>query len=121
MRTNLKQLFAFNSRYIAYSCKTISLMRRYLFKRVLGLHVKLTRHLVAVIALHIVIQRLSVSADAASYTCGMGGEYCGHMRKLPLNIQQSHSCSPFIEVGNHPLLIRSYKVADTFNDQSCCM
>ncbi len=70
-----------------------------------GFHVELGGHLVAVIALHIVVEGLVVAADAAPDTCGVGGENGGYLWQFPFHVEKTHSCSPLVEVGHHAGLI----------------
>ena len=66
--------------------------------RVLGLHVQLAGHLIAVVGMQIVVQRLAVGAYAASYAGGMGSEHRGRHGQQQARGQQTHAGGPLVEV-----------------------
>ena len=93
-----QQLLTFLGRDLAHRGKSIGSMGSRFFKRVLGLHVQFFCHLVAVIALHIIIQRFAIATDAASYTCSMCGEDSSDIGQVGLHIEQPHASGPLVEM-----------------------
>ena len=91
--TDLQQLFAFAGGHFAHGGEAVGVVGGGLLQAVLGLHVELHGHLVAVVLMEIVVQWLAVAADAPAYACGVGGR-----EGAVLEDEQPHACGPFVEV-----------------------
>ena len=72
------------------------MVRRLFLHGVLGHHIQLLRHLVAVIALEIVIERLAVTGYRTTDTGSMGGEKRGDLRTMILQIEDRERRLPLV-------------------------
>ena len=76
-------------------------MRRLFLHGVFGDHVQFLRHLVAVVCLKIVVERLAVSGDGTTDTRGMRGEERSYLRTFFLQIEDRECRLPFVGVHTH--------------------
>ena len=83
----VEQLCALAGGDVADRGETIGGMRRLLLDRMLGNHIQLLRHLVAVIAFEIVVQRFPVSGDGTSDAGGVGGEKRCNLRAVVAKVE----------------------------------
>ena len=73
-----------------------------LFDGMLGLHIQLLRHLVAVVGKKIIVQRFVVARNRTAYRSGMGGEYRSDFGNGSLQVKRSHT--------GHPLMCLKYNL-----------
>ena len=88
-----------------------------LLDRVLRGHVEFIGHLVTEIAVQVVVKRLVVAADAASYAGCMGGEHRSDGRHLMLEIENAHTRGPFVEMSHSIASQRTEMLEETFDHQ----
>ena len=115
----LQQLEALTGSDVAHRGEGVGSMGCCLLERMLGLHVELGSHLVAKVARHVVIKGLAVAADAAPDARGMGGEHGSHLGQMGLDIKQSHSGRPFVEVGNDTQCWIVFPLDDALDNEGC--
>ena len=80
----VKQLFAFSSGDLTNGSEAVGLVRCGFFNRMLADHIELLSHLVAVIALEVVIERFVVTCDRATDAGSMGSEEGTNLRAVLL-------------------------------------
>lgn len=85
------------------------------FKRVFRLHVELGGHLIAVVAVEVVVKRFVVAAYAAAYACGMGGEYRSYLRYRRFQGEKTHSRGPFVEMSHYVAAVDAVMAADALD------
>ena len=71
--------------------------------RVLADHIQFLGHLVAVVALEIVVKGLVVAGNGTPDACCMGCEKGRYSGTMLLQVEESKSCLPLIEMGNEIL------------------
>ena len=115
----LEQLLALTRRDVAHGGEHVGLVGSAFLERVLRLHVQLLRHLVAIVACHVVVEGLAVAADAAPNAGGVGGKHRCHLWQSRLHIEQSHAGGPLVEVCHYPArLLVSH---DALDHQRCAI
>ena len=115
----LEQLHAFASRRLAHRRKAVCRMSCRLFERMFRLHVEFSRHLVAVVAGEIVVERLVVAADAATDACCVGCKYGGDARSVSVEVEKSHARRPFVEVCHDMVAAACNRCSATVDDHRC--
>ena len=83
-----------------------------------GLHVQLLRHLIAIVSKKIIVQRLVVTRNRASYRSGVGGKYCSNLRNGSLQIKCSHACHPLMRLKHHFIRFRQIIPIETLHHLS---
>lgn len=68
------------------------------------LHIELGCHLVAVVAVEVVVKGLSVAADASSDACGMRCEDGRNLWRVGFQIEQSHAGGPLVELSDNTVV-----------------
>ena len=112
----LKELLALFRGDLTDSCEYIGVLRRFLLKRVTGDHVELAGFLVSVVKVHGVVQGQVVAGDAASDDRGMGSEHCSYRELLVLEVKQSGSGLPLVELRHNLVGGTQVEVPETLND-----
>ena len=83
---------------VAHGGEAVDILGCLLLYRLLALHVKLLRHLVAVVACEIFVERLVVACDASADACGMGCEHRGDLRQTVVDVEDAETCHPLVAV-----------------------
>ena len=65
---------------------------------VLADHIQFVRHLIAVIALEIVVEGFAIAGDRSTDTGGVGGEECCYLRAVVLEIEDRERRLPLVGV-----------------------
>ena len=97
----VQQLLALQSGNVAHRSEAVNIVGSTQFDGMFGLHIEFISHLIAIVGVEILIERLVVSGDASTYTCGMGGEYSGYLGHLVLDVQQTEASHPLIAMIYH--------------------
>ena len=92
----IQQLLALACSQVTDSGEAVSPMRRLFLHRMLAHHIQFRRHLVSVITLEIVVQRLSVARYRTTYSGGMSGKQSSYLRTMIFQIENRESRLPFI-------------------------
>ena len=121
MRTNVEQLFTFNSSDFAHSSETIGIMCGSFFERVFRLHIEFASHLVTIVSFEIIIKGFVVATNTTADACSMSCKDGFNLRKITLYIEQSHTSCPFVEVSNYIFALNILKITNAFNNESSCM
>ena len=99
--------------------ETVDVSSCLLLDGLLALHVELVSHLVAVICLEIVVERLVVAGDATTDACCVSGEDGCHLRQAVVYVEHTQSGHPFVAVvydlGSR-LMLGYDVVIETLND-----
>ena len=91
------------------------MVRGLLLHGMLRLHVQLASHLIAVVAIHIGIQRLVIAGDRATNRGCMRSEDRRDGRDMLLDIERTHRQHPLIEKANHPLLFQMVEMVEALH------
>ena len=92
----LEQLCALTVGNLTYRGEAVDTMGSLLLDRVLRLHIELIGHLVAIVALHIVVEGLHVAGDRAAYRCCVGGKYRSDRGNPMLEEKGTKACHPLV-------------------------
>jgi hypothetical protein len=111
-----KQLGRLLGRNIANRSETIHILRRSLLDGMLGHHVQLTGHLIAIVVLQLVVKGQSVPSNGASNSRCMSGENRCNLRDIFPDIECPHTQLPFIEMGNDMTCFKMVIPVETLND-----
>ena len=112
----LKELLALLRGDFTDSCEYVGVLRRFLLKGVTGDHVELAGLLVSVVKIHRIVQRQVVAGDAASHNSGVGRENGRDRKLLVLQIKQSGSGLPLVELCHNLVGGTQVEVPETLND-----
>ena len=100
----VEELFALARGEVADGGEAVAIVRGSLFGGVLADHIEFSRHLVAVVAIEIVVQRLAIARDGASDARGVCGEERADARAVLADIENGEGCLPLVAVhdsGRH--------------------
>ena len=115
IRLLIEQLLTFTSRNVAHGREAIHMVRGLLLHGMLRLHVQLASHLIAVVAIHIGIQRLVIAGDRATNRGCMRSEDRRDRGDMLLDIERTHRQHPLIEEANHPLLFQMVEMVEALH------
>ena len=101
----IQQLLALPRRQVAHRREAVGEMCRLLLRRVLAHHVQFLRHLVAVVVLEIVIQRLAVTRDRPPDGGSMRGEERAYLRTEIAQVEDHKRRLPLISMRHHTKLV----------------
>ena len=112
----LKELLALLRGDFTDGCEYVRVLRRFLLKGVAGDHVELAGLLVSVVEIHRIVQRQVVAGDAASHNSGVGREHGRDRKLLVLEVKQSGSGLPLVELCHNLVGGTQVEVPETLND-----
>ena len=95
----VEQLGTLTRRDIADRCEAIGGVGSLFLDRVLGHHVEFRRHLVAVVAFEIVVQRLAVTRYRTTDAGSVCGEERSYLRSMVTEVEDRKSRLPLVGVG----------------------
>ena len=98
-----EELAAFLGSYITYGRKNVTILSRLLLEGMPCHHVEVTCLLIRIIACKPVIQRQVIAGDAPSDYGGMCREHSCHRHIGRLQIKESGTGHPLMELGNNPV------------------
>ena len=102
--TLVEQLLTLTGSDIADRGEAIDIVRRLPFNRVFSLHVQFGCHLIAVVGIKIVVQRLVVASYTSTNAGGMGGEDGGNGGNMLLHIECAKTCHPLMGLKDYAFL-----------------
>ena len=111
-----EQLCALRLCNVANCCENISIDCAYLLKAVLRYYVELAGHILAVVVCKVLVQRQSVSCNGTAYCCCVGSESRCDVRSVLLQVEDTCSGHPLVELGEDSVVCREVEVAETFDD-----
>ena len=84
----------------------------------LRLHVEFLSHLVAVISPEILVERLVIASDRATYRGGVGSEYGADGWYLVLDIESAETCHPLVGMIYYLLILQLQEVIHRLYNQT---